>query len=146
MKNLFDVFLSHSHNDTDCVVTLAKKIEDDHGLHVWLDRWILIPGEGWQQAMARGLNQANSCAVFIGKETPRGWFKEEIQRALNRQTKDSQFRVIPVLLPGSDDMNVDDFLELRTWVDFRNGINDINCLIIVCTSYCSISDMIISKV
>jgi hypothetical protein len=32
--------------------------------------------------------------------------------------------VIPVLLPGSDSALVDDFLELRTWVDFRSGMDD----------------------
>src|SRR5450759_3398956 len=94
----FHVFLSHSHQDAIWVKDLAERLEDECGFHVWLDKWILIPGKSWQQEMARGLEQAESCAVCIGKETPKGWFKEEIQKALNRQTHDDQFRVIPVLL------------------------------------------------
>lgn len=123
-KELFDVFLSHSHEDAEWVEKLAKRLEDDAKLRVWLDKWIAVPGEHWQQAMARGLDQAKSCAVCIGDQTPEGWFREEIERALNRQTKDKSFRVIPVLLPIAKTINVDDFLELRTWVDFKDGLHD----------------------
>ena len=121
---MFDVFLSHSHIDSVLVEHLAKLLEDRFGLQVWLDKWVLVPGEHWQQKMARALSDAKSCAVCIGEQTPSGWFKEEIERALNRQTKDDDFRVIPVLLPKAENVNVDDFLELRTWVDLQCGIDD----------------------
>ena len=121
----YDVFLSHSHEDAEIVEALYVRIEDEAELCVWLDKWVLIPGEHWQQAMAKGLHEAKTCVVCIGKKTPRGWFKEEIERALNRQTKDSSFRVIPVLLPDADVSVIDDFLELRTWVNFKDGLNDL---------------------
>jgi len=101
-RPLYDVFLSHSHDDAESVEALGVRIEDDAELCVWLDKWVLIPGEHWQQAMAKGLHEAKTCVVCIGGKTPRGWFKEEIERALNRQTKYSSFRVIPVLLPDAD--------------------------------------------
>lgn len=120
-RERFDVFLSYSHLDAEWVEDIAERLEDAEGFQVWLDKWMLVPGEPWQQAMARGLDQASCCAVCIGEQTPTGWFQQEIQRALNRQTKDPTFRVIPVLLPHAESVNVDDFLELRTWVDFRPG-------------------------
>jgi hypothetical protein len=120
----FDVFLSHSHEDAEAVERLGAKLEDQAQLHVWLDKWVLVPGERWQQRMAKGLDQAKTCAVCISRNTPKGWFREEIERALNRQTKDAAFRVIPVILPDGDRTVVDDFLELRTWVDFKAGIDD----------------------
>jgi len=123
--DVFDVFLSHSHLDAVWVEDLARRLEDDAKLRVWLDKWILIPGEHWQQAMARGLDQAKCCAVCLGDKTPQGWFREEIERALNRQVKDNSFRVIPILLPKAKTVDVDNFLELRTWVDFRKGLQDI---------------------
>ena len=123
-EDIYDVFLSHSHTDAEWVEEIAKRLEDKAGLRVWLDKWILVPGEPWQHGMARGLNQARSCAVCIGEHTPKGWFQEEIGRALNRQTQDTSFRVIPVLLPNAKKYNVDDFLGLRTWVDFKKGIDD----------------------
>ena len=119
----FDVFLSYSHVDESHVEELTRRI-NDHGMKVWIDKWVLVPGGKWQPAIAHGLKKANSCAVCIGEQTPSGWFREEIERALNRQTSDSSFRVIPVLLPGAQESNVDNFLELRSWVDFRNGIED----------------------
>ncbi|NOZ83992.1 MAG: toll/interleukin-1 receptor domain-containing protein [Epsilonproteobacteria bacterium] len=124
LDRTFDVFLSHSHIDSEYTEDLAEMLEDKAGLSVWLDKWILVPGEHWQQEMARGLEGASSCAVCIGSETPSGWFTEEIERALNRQAKDKSFRVIPVLLPNSQKVNVDNFLELRTWVDFENDIQN----------------------
>lgn len=120
----FDVFLSHAHTDAEAVEALATRLEDEAALRVWLDKWILVPGEHWRQAMAKGLDGAKTCAVCIGQHTPRGWFREEIGRAINRQTKDSSFRVIPVILPGGDHTKVDDFLELRTWARFEQGISD----------------------
>jgi hypothetical protein len=122
----FDVFLSHSHVDAHEVEVLANYLVEKASINVWLDKWVLIPGERFQQHMARGLNQAKSCAVCIGKQTPKGWFREEIERALERQNEDQSFRVIPVLLPDSESQNIDDFLSLRTWVDFRKGLDDNN--------------------
>ena len=123
-EDIFDVFLSHSHNDSEAVEIIAQKLEDEAGFRVWLDKWILVPGDHWQREMAIGLRQAKTCAVCIGQNTPRGWFREEIERALNRQTNDNSFRVIPVILPTGDQSIVDNFLELRTWVDFVNGLED----------------------
>jgi len=120
----FDVFLSHAHNDAEIVERLAVKLADEARLRVWLDKWVLIPGCHWQQEMAKDLDLAKTCAVCVSQETPHGWFREEIERALNRQVKDPAFRVIPVILPNGDQTVIDAFLELRTWVDFNGGIDD----------------------
>jgi hypothetical protein len=122
----FDVFLSHGHVDSAIVERLGARLEDEANLAVWLDQWVLVPGEHWQQKMAKGLDRAKCCAVCIGAHTPKGWFREEIERALNRQTRDTAFRVIPIILPDGDRGLVDAFLELRTWVDFKDGIEDGN--------------------
>lgn len=123
-SDLFDTFLSHSHTDSIVVESLGVKLADETGFRVWLDKWILVPGNHWQQEMARGLEQARTCAVCIGRDNPKGWFREEIEKALNRQTRDPSFRVIPVILPDGDSKMVDNFLNQRTWVDFRDGIHD----------------------
>ncbi len=120
----YDVFISHEHSEADVAEKLGSRLEDEAGLRVWLDRWILIPGENWQQEMAKGLDKAQSCVVCIGQHTPDGWFREEIERALNRQTREKNFRVIPVILPNGDRSILNNFLELRTWVDFANDIDD----------------------
>ena len=116
-----EAFLSHSHADGPWVEALARRLEDECGFKVWLDKWVLVPGKSWQQAIARGLEETGSCAVFIGATTARGWFQEVIERALDLQTRNPDFRVIPVLLPDADPSVVPGFLSLRTWADFRAG-------------------------
>jgi hypothetical protein len=129
----FDVFLSHAHTEAEAVESIGIKLEDKAGLRVWLDSWVLVPGEHWQQQMAIGLDQAKTCAVCVGRNTPTGWFREEIERALNRQVRDNSFRVIPVILPNGNRKLINDFLELRTWVEFGSGVEDADAFdLLVC--------------
>lgn len=121
IEPLHDVFLSHSHADGEWVERLARRLRIEHGFRIWLDRWVLVPGKSWQREMNQGLEQAHSCAVCINDMQPGGWFQEELERALDLQTKNTQFRVIPVLLPDADVTCVPGFLSLRTWADFRDG-------------------------
>lgn len=120
----YDVFLSHPHQYGDWIEALAARLEDEHGFRVWLDRWVLTPGTSWQQEMAKGLEEAQVCAVCVGQETPKGWFQQEVEKALSRQANDTGFRVIPILLPDAPpDLTevMPAFLNLRTWVDYRHG-------------------------
>jgi hypothetical protein len=124
MTAKYHVFLSHSHQYGAWVESLARRLNDEHRFRVWLDRWVLIPGKSWQQEMTKGLEEADTCAVFLGEKTPRGWFRQELEKALNRQAGDPDFRVIPVLLPDAPpnpDEIMPGFLDLRTWVDYREG-------------------------
>lgn len=124
----FDVFLSHDHADAEVVEEIGRLVRQKYGYRVWLDRWVLVPGGNWQQEMAKGLGEAATCAVFIGRQTAQGWFRQEIERALNNQATQPDYRVIPVLLPdapaGDPGAVLPGFLELRTWVDFRAGLTD----------------------
>src|SRR6266487_519349 len=72
----YDVFLSYSHMDAVWVEHLAKRLEDEHSLRIWLDKWVLIPGQPWQQVMAHTIDQAKCCVVCISEHTPGGWFKQ----------------------------------------------------------------------
>jgi hypothetical protein len=63
------VFLSHAHTEAETVELMAVKLEDEYGQKVWLDRWILIPGEHWQQEMARGVSAGGK----IGHGLPDEW-------------------------------------------------------------------------
>jgi hypothetical protein len=119
-EEIYDVFLSHSHTDAEYVEKLAELLEDKKGLKSWLDKWVVVPGGSFQQPITKGLEEAKSCAVFLGAKTAGGWFKKEYQAALNRQAEDESFRVIPVLLPGADPKALNFFHKLHDWVDFRN--------------------------
>ncbi|MBN1323814.1 MAG: TIR domain-containing protein [Methanotrichaceae archaeon] len=118
----YDVFISYAHTSAEKVEKIAGRLNEEEGFEVWLDKWSLIPGNpSWQHELARGLDQSKSCVVCIGEEKPSGWQKEEIQRALNIQAGERMsFRVIPLLLPGSKPEHLVDFLNNRSWVDFRD--------------------------
>ncbi len=119
----FDLFLSYLHLDDEFVDKLSWLLENIAYLRVLHDRWIILP-EKWQQEIPRGFELTKSCAICIGGETPEGWFRDEIELAISHQSEDKAFRVIPVLLPNAQEISLDDFPELRTLVDFRNGLED----------------------
>ena len=51
------------------------------------------------------------------------WQHREVQVALDRQGRERDFPVIPILLPGLDDEPTG-FLSLQTWIDLRADLHD----------------------
>src|SRR5713101_3743976 len=118
----FHATLSYFHIDAEWVESLAKRIENEKGLRIWLDKWLLEePNQPWWQTNTHDLAQTNCCAICIGGQTPTGWFREEIQRAINRQKDYPSFRVILVLLPDIKVINFENFPEPISRVDFSRG-------------------------
>jgi signal transduction histidine kinase len=123
----YDVFLSHNSQDKPAVERLAHRLTDEAGLCPFLDKWHLVPGEPWQEALEEALDQSRTCAVFIG---PRGigpWEHEEMRAAIEQRVADRAFRVIPVLLPGAERGErgrLPAFLTRATWVEFRESLDD----------------------
>lgn len=123
----YDVFLSHRSEDKAMVERLAERLVEEAQLAPFLDRWHLIPGEPWQEALERALDRSRCCAVFVGPSGVGSWENEEMRTALNRRVQENHFRVIPVLLPGADRVpsnKLPSFLLRFTWVDFSIGIDD----------------------
>ena len=51
------------------VEALAQRLRDA-GLEPFLDKWHLIPGEPWQEALEDALDQSSTCAVFLSDRPP----------------------------------------------------------------------------
>ncbi|PTL85852.1 TIR domain-containing protein [Vitiosangium sp. GDMCC 1.1324] len=122
---MFDVFLSHNGQDKPAVAALAQRLLNEAKLNPFLDQWNLVPGSAWQPALEAALAQSQSVAVFLGPHGFSSWSSEELYLALDAaaRTRD-EYRVIPVLLPGARAESLTGFLAQRTWVDFRNGLDD----------------------
>jgi tetratricopeptide (TPR) repeat protein len=123
----YHVFLSHSSSDKTYVERIAERLEDGAGLKPFLDKWHLVPGEPWQEALEEALDSSETCAVFLGPRGVGPWENEELRSALDERVKDKSLRVIPVLLPGAnpkDSKTLPRFLRRLTWVDFRTGIDE----------------------
>src|SRR3954469_6387728 len=124
----FDVFLSHNAADKPAVEELANRLTEA-GVQPWFDKWNLVPGSAWQEALESGLNRSSTCAVFIGPSGLGRWQSEEMLAAIDRRVSQSSgaFRVIPVLLPGSkreERSKLPAFLVSTTWVEFTKSLDD----------------------
>ena len=117
----FDVFFSYHWRDHEAVEAVARVLRDQ-GLKVFLDRWYLTPGQPWPQALEQALHGCRAVAVFVGPQALGPWQLREKDLALDRQAKEPQFPVIPVLLPGAEAAL--GFLSLNTWVDLRGRLDD----------------------
>jgi len=116
----YDVFLSHSHTDAQWVEQLATQLQEQ-GMTPWLDKWEIIPGSSWQQAITKGLNEAKCCVVCLGADKADGWFQKEYEVALDYQSHNNGFRVILVLLTGADPTQASPFLTSNNWIDYRQS-------------------------
>jgi WD40 repeat protein len=117
----FDVFISYNSSDHAPVERIARGLKE-RGLTVFLDRWELIPGRSWPQALEEQLARCRCALIVLGPSGMGSWQQRERQVALDRQARESNFGVIPVLLPGADPAL--GFLSLNTWVDLREGLSD----------------------
>ena len=66
MAYKYDVFLSHNSKDKPAVETIAKSLQQKYDLKCWLDKWNLVPGEAWQEALEEAIDQCQTMAVFVG--------------------------------------------------------------------------------
>ena len=79
----FDVFLSHNSEDKPSVEALAKRLEDEAEVEFWLDKWHLIPGEPWQEAVEVALDRCQTYAIFVGSSGIGFWHHAEMRSALS---------------------------------------------------------------
>jgi hypothetical protein len=121
----YDVFLSYNSADEEAVGGIARRLREEARLCPFLDRWHLIPGEPWQEAIEEALEQSETVAVFVGPSGISPWHNEEMRAGLDRAVRGrDDVRVIPVLLPGADPKYLPSFLTRRTCADFRAGLDD----------------------
>lgn len=118
---MHDLFLSYHWQDHVAVESLARSLKT-LGLSVFLDRWYLVPGRPWPQALEEEISRCNAVAVVLGPHGMGPWQQREKYLALQRQAHDDAFPVIPVLLPGADPAL--GFLSQNTWVDLSGQLHD----------------------
>ncbi|MGZ8214200.1 MAG: nSTAND1 domain-containing NTPase [Methylosarcina sp.] len=116
----YDVFLSYCWQDRQQVGALADKLKAQN-LRVFLERWHMPSDLPWPRELARILASCNSVAICLGRGETDSWRQREIHFALERQQSDSDFPVIPVLLPGSEPAL--SLLGLNLWIDLRQGLD-----------------------
>lgn len=119
-KNPNLVFLSHSGRDAEDALQLARRLAD-RGVALWLDLQELKPGDRWLSEIEAALSRSQAFLVYVGSDGVERWVGREVQTALERSTEDSDYRIIPVLGPGSDPRLLPSFLRQHQWIDLRSG-------------------------
>src|SRR5207248_3237195 len=68
----FDLFLSYNRQDQNNVLDLRRKLEV-RGIHTFLDRYHLVAGLPWPQALEQALLSSRAVAVFLGPHELGTW-------------------------------------------------------------------------
>lgn len=122
----YDAFLSYNSKDRDIVEAIAVRLADQ-GVRIFLDQWCLIPGDPWQEEIEAALDRSATSIVFLGPHGPSPWAHVEMRAALELRNSARMLRVIPTLLPGSNERSSERlplFLRAFTWVDYTKGLQD----------------------
>ena len=82
------------------------------------------PATAGDSKIEEGLRQATALVVYVGKSGVRHWVDQEVRVALDRSTKEQDFRLIPVLGDGSNPEELPLFLKQYQWLDLRQGWSD----------------------
>jgi WD40 repeat protein len=119
----FDVFFGYNSKDREAVMSVFKALRRrKRQLKIFLDQEFLGPGDVWQPVLEEVLLSCRAAVVFLGPNGAGRWQSFEIQVAIDRQTRDQNFLLIPVLLPG---VEAPEALSARyTFLDLRAGIDN----------------------
>ena len=95
--NQYDVFISYSRKDSDVVLPIVKKLEDN-GLSVWIDRDGIESGDAFKSVIVGGIKKSSVFLFFSSansNESP--WTVKEVNTAVYLKKS-----IIPVKLDGAD--------------------------------------------
>lgn len=112
----YDVFLSHNRQDKPRVLALAERLKEA-GLQVWLDDWVIRPGDDIYLAIERGLEAARVQVLCLSPAAlDSEWVALERSTVLFRDPSNAGRRFVPLLLA---DCTLPDTLRRYKYVDFR---------------------------
>lgn len=112
----FDVFLSHNNADKPQVRKLAGRLKEA-GLRVWLDEWVIQPGDIISLKVDEGLEQSRVLLLCLSPAAlAPDWMSLERSTAIHRDPANADRRFIPLLL---SDCKLPDTLRGYKYVDFR---------------------------
>jgi TIR domain len=113
----YDVFISHSSKDKPVVRQLAERLRGD-GLRVWLDEWIIQPGDSIPLAIENGLEQSRTLILCMSANSfASEWVTLERHMVMFRDPTNLQRRFIPLRLDGAV---IKDNLKQFAYVDWQH--------------------------
>jgi CHASE2 domain-containing sensor protein len=124
---VYDVFLAHNNQDKPAVLAIAAALKR-RGLSPWIDVEQIPPGRWFQDVIQPAILEVRSTAIFLGPGGLGRWQALEL-RAFVSQCVERQMPVIPVLLPGVDEIPKSlVFLRELNWVRFHRSPDEAEAL------------------
>lgn len=115
-RKRYDVFLSHSSIDISIVRELAERLEAD-GLTVWLDEWVIEPGDSIPMAIEKGIGNSQTLILCMSEGAQKSdWVAHERHSAIFRDPTNKKRRFIPLRL---DDSPIPDSIRPYAYIDWR---------------------------
>ncbi len=112
------VFISYCHKDTIFVIALARALRK-HSIEVRLDEHHFEIGEYLTQRIIREIYDADFVIVVLSHNSIASqWVNYELSLTLQRESRDSKARLLPILL---QDITVPNILSGRLIADFRTS-------------------------
>jgi len=108
----YRVFVSHTNEDpdTDALLDLLCAELEQAGMDVLLDRTCLVPGAAWRQEIYGWLGLCHAAVILISRraldDAGKYWVAREAALLVWRQALDPTLKLVPVVLPGVDPMEL----------------------------------------
>jgi hypothetical protein len=122
-RNQFDAFVAYNTPDRLEVIKLCKYLQQ-RGVYPWVDIDQIPPGRWYQDVIQSIIPNVGSALIIIGKQGIGRWQILEL-RSFISESVTRNIPVIPVLLPGVNDMPEDlKFLHELSCVQFHQQIEE----------------------
>lgn len=112
-----DVFLCHNSKEKSMVLVIGEKLKA-RGIVPWIDSERIVGGATYDEVIKQAIIESRSAAIFVG---PIGFgrYQQYEVRAFIEACMSNKLKVIPVLLPGCDDLPESEiFLRQHHYVNF----------------------------
>ena len=94
----YDAFISHANVDKIEYVEQLKQSLDKLKINIFYDKDTLEWGDKWKDKILEGVNQAEFAIIVISENFfGREWTEKELNEFLNRQNKNGQKTILPII-------------------------------------------------
>lgn len=117
------VFIVYAREDLNAARKLSADLKQ-HGFNPWLDVDEITPGQVWQKAVLRSLEESATALVLVSEHlNKKGFVQEELKVAL-KTLQERQKDISPVVPVRLDDSPVPESLSHVQWVNLfdENGL------------------------
>lgn len=96
--SIYDVFISHANADKQSYVDELKKSLDKLNIKIFYDKDTLEWGDNWKDKILEGVDKAEFAIIVISENFfGREWTEKELGEFLNRQNKNGQKIILPII-------------------------------------------------